>query len=62
MKRKSRKLVLTRETLRALEDRSLRLVGGETGPYSKYCTDACDTEYDCSTVCIVPTNRWYACV
>jgi hypothetical protein len=62
MKRKPRKLVLTRETLRALETGSLRLAGGGTGPYSKYCTDACDTHFECSTDCMVPTNVWYACV
>lgn len=52
MKRKPRKLVLTRETLRTLEDRSLRPVGG-----GAHETDGTE----CSTWCILPTNIWYAC-
>lgn len=56
MKRKPRKLVLSRETLRTLEDRSLRNVDGGTGP-----SYACDTDLDCSTHCIVPTYVGYAC-
>lgn len=60
MKRKPRKLVLSRETLGSLENRSLRLVGGQTG-YSKDCTDGCDTVRECSSDCIGPTNIWYYC-
>ena len=58
MKRKPRKLVLSRETLTALEDRSLRLVGG--GSHFN-CSAYCDSYYDCSTACIIPTNIWHAC-
>ena len=58
MKRTPRKLELSRETLSALEDRVLRRVGGA----SDYpCTDACDTDYQCSSGCEQVTNIWYAC-
>ena len=71
MKRKPRKLALNRETLRALADRPLRHVaGGNTytcATYQWQCatfdthTDWCDTDYECSGGCDLPTNIWYAC-
>lgn len=59
MKRKHQKLVLSRETLRALDDHSLNLVVG--GSHPPFCTNSCDTHFDCSTDCILPTDRWHAC-
>lgn len=59
MKRKPRKLTLSRETLRALEDRSLGRVGG--GQSEPGCTNVCDTDTECSTDCDHPTNLWYLC-
>jgi hypothetical protein len=65
MKRKPRKLVLHRETIRSLEDRSLSGVGGGNSWWvcTTYhgCSDQCDTDYECSTGCDTPTNLWYAC-
>ena len=70
MKRKPRKLTLNRETLRTLQDQSLRRVaGGDSVNESCYwmcgtlhgCSNYCDTDYECSTGCDLPTNLWYAC-
>lgn len=52
MKRKIRKLVLSRETLRVLDDRLLRHVDGGTCP-----TGACDTDLECSTHCFIPDTQ-----
>lgn len=58
MNRKTRKLVLNRETLRELEDRSLAQVGGA----SHYnCTAFCDTNRDCSSICRQPSDVFHAC-
>jgi len=58
MKRKPRKLVLSRETLRELEDRALLRVGGA----SHYnCTAWCDTDRDCSSACLVASDVFHAC-
>ena len=50
MKRKPRKMVLNRETLRDLEDCSLRYVGGGSNP-----AGGCDSYQDCSIACFVPS-------
>jgi hypothetical protein len=70
MKSKARKLTLNRETLATLEARSLRAIAGG-GSYEGSCnwvcttfhgcSDQCDSNYECSTGCDLPTNLWQAC-
>lgn len=64
MKSKPRKLTLNRETLVVLEARSLRLAGGTTWWVCTTfhgCSDQCDSNWECSTGCDLPTNLWQAC-
>jgi hypothetical protein len=56
MKRMPRKLVLSRETLRDLEDHTLRYVGGGSAP-----AGGCDTYQDCSIACFVPSDIGSPC-
>jgi hypothetical protein len=68
MKRKPRKLTLSRETIRSLADPSLRQAGGGSGSSCCWmctsfhgCSEQCDTDWECSTGCDQPTNLWYVC-
>ena len=57
MKRNHRKLLLSRETIKLLEGRALSQVLGQSGD----CTDTCDTDRECSSLCLHLTNGFGAC-